>query len=513
MKDLLSSRSAAVSYADVLNQFADQDFITVAAGATCAYLGDERNLREFLIADEVAALLRRAGHIVTFLLIDDSMDPLNFRQLRVAVDKDPDLIERYKDWCGKPISHLPDPWGCHESYSAHFEAQLLDRLHHLGCYPTLVTTAKLYERGLYAPYVRLVLEQHDEILRFLGERFPDNKPDKLFWLLCPHCRYIHKTRILDVSAGRVIAHCEHCARTIEQAVAEVEGKLNWKLDCAVRWAVLKVDIEPFGNPYLEPQTGTYYLASELARRFFGGRVATAFPYGGVLMEKQWSYKLLDAMPKSMMREMMVTRPTSDIKISREMMVNLASRHKISADHTYLDFIKQLLPMWLLSSHDLTAAQRTMMAHGIAFGQNFLNSEVRLQLPSRAQFKDERADVLRGVLSLIEGVIAIRQESEIRWETFEVAIRSYLTDLGPQKKLVLQRVRFIVGQEHGLPVTRLLFVLPLDYLMMVEFIIALYLESPDAIIAIEAEARRAADENPAPDATFTANDGFNLRAIA
>jgi lysyl-tRNA synthetase class I len=105
----------ATTYAEVLSRYADQHAVTIATGATCAYLGDERNLREFLVADEIARWLRRAGHIVTFLLINDSMDALNFRQLRVAVNKDPALIERYQNWCGKPIAHLPDPWGCHES--------------------------------------------------------------------------------------------------------------------------------------------------------------------------------------------------------------------------------------------------------------------------------------------------------------------------------------------------------------------------------------------------------------
>src|SRR5688500_5040514 len=95
-------------YAELLNHFRHQQVVTVAAGATCAYLGDERNLREFLVADEAACWLRRAGQTVVFFLIDDSLDPLNYRQLRVAVKKDEKLIERFKGWCGKPIAHLPD---------------------------------------------------------------------------------------------------------------------------------------------------------------------------------------------------------------------------------------------------------------------------------------------------------------------------------------------------------------------------------------------------------------------
>src|SRR4028118_640731 len=132
---------SATPYSEALTQFASQEVVTIATGATCAYLGDERNLREFLVADETARCLRRAGHTVFFFLIDDSLDPLDFRQLRVAVNKDEELVERYKHWCGKPVAYLPDPWGCHDSYATHFEEELLDRLHRLNCYPTIVNTA------------------------------------------------------------------------------------------------------------------------------------------------------------------------------------------------------------------------------------------------------------------------------------------------------------------------------------------------------------------------------------
>ena len=43
------------SYGELLRQFQDQAVVTIAAGTTCGCLGDERNLREFLVADEAAA--------------------------------------------------------------------------------------------------------------------------------------------------------------------------------------------------------------------------------------------------------------------------------------------------------------------------------------------------------------------------------------------------------------------------------------------------------------------------
>ena len=472
-----SSRLEMTSYTEVLDRFADHHTITVAAGATCAFLGDERNLREFLVADEVARVLRRAGHIVQFLLIDDSLDPLNGRQLRVAVDKNPALIERFTPWCGKPISQIPDPWGCHESFAEHFEEELLARLHRLGCHPTLVSTAKLYERGRYAPFVRVVLEEHDAILAFLCERFPAYKPDKLFWLLCPQCRFLDETRVTGTGAGHVQFRCGRCACDDELPLENVEGKLNWKLDCAVRWVLLGVDIEPFGKSYLEPEAGSFFVAHELARRFFGlgERSVVPFQYGSVGMEKQWSLRLLETLPPEMLRALMINRPTTDFHISRDLIMMQASRHQVAPDLNFLDFVRQLLPVWLLTPEKLSPRQRDLVAHGVAFGNTFLETQTRLHLPTRTEVEGETPEVLRAVHALLWRIIALRENETLQGD-LEARIQEEVKEMGQLKGQALRRLRVLVGQQQGLPASRFLLSLPLGYLRTVEFLLALSLSN-------------------------------------
>lgn len=466
----------ASSYADVLTHFADKDLITIATGATCAYLGDERNLREFLVADEAARCLRRAGHTVMFFLIDDSLDPLNFRQLRVAVNKNEALIEKYKDWCGKPIGHLPDPWGCHDSYAAHFEEELLDRLHRLDCHPTLVTTAQLYQRGVYRPYVRLVLERQNEILAFLKEKFPSYTPDKLFWPICPHCRYIHHTKVESVDNDVVTIHCDSCSEDSKVPLDEVEGKLNWKLDCAVRWTLFNIDAEPFNKKYLEPQTGTFIIAQALCKEFFGGPTVAPLLYGSVEMKKELSYTLMESLPSSVLRGLLTEKPATDLNLTRDLIVTTASRHGVLPGLSYLDFIKQLLPMWLLTPEALTAAQRDLVASGIAFSQHILNTEMRLQLPKREVFTGESPAVIHEVRSLLREVIRVRDEENPDWEEFQALTRQIIDSMGSHKGQALHRLRIMVGQEQGMPAGRFLYVLPLDYLKVLEYICELFAQA-------------------------------------
>ena len=140
----------------------------------------------------------------------------------------------------------------------------------LGCSPTLVSTAELYKRGVYTPYVTTTLERYDEILKFLSDRFEEYQPEKLFWPLCPQCGYIDETRLETVRAGIVGFYCHRCERSVTIPFDQVTGKLNWKLDCAARWAHFQVDAEPFSKSYLEPKTGTFTIAQALSRKFFDG---------------------------------------------------------------------------------------------------------------------------------------------------------------------------------------------------------------------------------------------------
>jgi hypothetical protein len=462
------------SYGDVAAKLAQRNVVTIACGTTCAYLGDERNLREFLVADETARHLHRAGHTVISLLIDDGMDPLTFAQLRVAVNKDPVLIERYQHWCGKPIARLPDPWGCCASFADHFEQELLARLHHLDCHPTLVRTAMLYERGVYAPYVHEVLERSDEIMRFLGERFKHYQPQKLFWVLCPKCGYIDNTHITAIAHRTVTCYCARCGQTMVIGFDDLQGKLNWKLDCAVRWAILNIDAEAFSKAYLEPQTGTFPIAQALSQAFFGGNPVVPLHYGLVQMNKQFSLKLLAALPPTILRSMLVDHPAADIMLTRDLVVTVASRFEVLPHMTYLDFVKQVLPVWLLTPTTLSGEQRALVAHGVAFKKHFLNEDAQLSFPHRAVLEGTQPDVAHALHTLVCQTLELREQADMGAEQFQQRMHGVISALGQRKSPVLRRLRLIVGQQQGLPASRLLFLLPVEYLQMLAYMLHLYI---------------------------------------
>jgi len=245
----------------------------------------------------------------------------------------------------------------------------------------------------------------------------------------------------------------------------------------VRWALFKVDIEPFTKSYLEPETGSFAVAQGLSQEFFGGHPVHPLNYGLVKMENKFSYKLLESLPPAVLRSLMVERPAGDLNLTRDLTVTTASRHKVMPDLSYLDFTKQLLPMWVLTAHSLSAEQRDLVAHGIAFRKHFLDAGTQPHLPARVHFEKENPAVLGAVLSVLIQVISLR-ENNATWEEFEGPAKEAVNALGDCKKQALHFLRTIIGQKQGLPAARFLFALPLDYLQLLEYMLELHMYLQD-----------------------------------
>ncbi len=456
---------AFTSYNEILRRFEGQRVVTISTGTTCAYLGDERNLREFLVAAESARLLREAGHLVHFLMFDDSLDPLNARQLRVAVDKDPEMIAKWESQCGRPIAEIADPWGQHESFAAHFEARFLERLARLGAHPTLISTAKLYAQGSYRPYVENVLLNYEEIMRFLRASFPNYNPQKLFQPICPDCGYMDATEVRSPGAETVF-HCVRCERHYVVSSSTIRGKLSWKLDHAAKWAMYSVDTEPFNLAYLEPREGSFVVARALGREFFGAPSVVPIRYGIVTMPRDLSGKLLSALPTEALRSLMTERWKSELDITADRIRLEASRHQVAPGVSFTDAVKQLVPTWLLRPQSLTPAEREIVAAGTAFATFFGTTKLDVRLPSGAAMAQESPETLAKVGEFLESVHTIRLESGADYEAFDPRIKSLMETLGEAQKETVACVRRLVGQEKGLPTRRLLFHIPAEYLRLV-----------------------------------------------
>jgi hypothetical protein len=84
--------------------------------------------------------------------------------------------------------------------------------------------------------------------------------------------------------------------------------------------------------------------------------------------------------------------------------------------------------------------------------------------------------LAALHSLLSDLLQLRERCGQSWEHYQSSVATLMASLGPYKGAVLRRLRHIVGQEHGISATRLLFLLPLAYLELLTYVIELYLAS-------------------------------------
>lgn len=460
------------SRTEVVSHLEGKPIVTVAAGTTCGSLGDERNLREFLVADDVVRELRNRGVTVHFLLFDDNLDELTEAQLRVAVEKNETLFERFKPFCGKPICSVPDPFGCHESLSKHFEEKLLERLHKLRCYPTLIRQEDMYRSGMYQPYLQQVLRHAGEINAYIAEQFDGYQPESLFYVICPICGYIDGTSIELIANDFVNCSCGRCGHFTEIPLGNLRGKFNYKLDCAIRWKLMAVDAETFGKPYMEPRSGSYYVSQGIAKRFFEGSTVWPLTYGQVKVSRDVSYRLIESLPPELLREMMLERPFADIVLTRDRALLVASRVEIEDGLSYLEVVKQRVPAWLLNPMSLNAERRELLESALNFAVHILNKPLEWALPASDMFEGESEEVLMSCRRIVREALALRRTLGDDWEAFRTAAKQMMKTLGPLRHPTLHRLRTITRQTHGVPASKFLFHLPVPYLELVHYILML-----------------------------------------
>ena len=134
--------------------------ITCASGASPSgpiHLG---NLREFLTVHFVAEEIRRRGIAVRHLHSWDDYD--RFRKVPAGVDP------AWDEHIGRPLSAVPDPWGCHDSWAAHFKAPLQDALREMGVEMEEVSQTEEYRAGAYREQILTAVRRRDDIERVLA---------------------------------------------------------------------------------------------------------------------------------------------------------------------------------------------------------------------------------------------------------------------------------------------------------------------------------------------------------
>ena len=176
---------------------------------------------------------------------------------------------------GRPYTDVPDPFGCCDSYGAHFTELLERAAAAVGVPVDVVSNTELYECGEFDDAVRHVLENRETAREVLAE-FQDKADEEYvpFFPQCSECGHLTETVTdVDLESGTVEYVCadvdagddviEGCGN--EGTATFREGKLPWRFEWPAQWRVLGVDVEPFGKDHAE---GSWPSGEAVAREVF-----------------------------------------------------------------------------------------------------------------------------------------------------------------------------------------------------------------------------------------------------
>jgi lysyl-tRNA synthetase class 1 len=160
-----------------------------------------------------------------------------------------------KEFLGRPLTQVPDPFGTHASFGAHNNARLRAFLDSFGFEYEFASSSDYYVSGRFDDALLHVLAKHDEIVEIIRPTLGPERRATYSPILPLHPRtgIVMQVPIerVDVAHGTVTWTDPETGTRYETAVTGGSAKLQWKADWAMRWYALDVDYEMSGKDLID----------------------------------------------------------------------------------------------------------------------------------------------------------------------------------------------------------------------------------------------------------------------
>ena len=242
------------------------------------------NLRELMVPHLVADEVRRGEAPCRHILSWDDYDRLR----RVPAG----LPAEFNEYIGRPLTAVPDPCGEHENWAEHFKEPLRESLARLGIRVTEISQTHMYTSGAYTAQIVTAMRRRADIdavlARYRTRRGADDDEDEpqaaAYYPFRPYCATCGRddTTVtgFDDQTTEITYTCACGAAHGPTPIAQVAGKLAWKVDWPMRWAYEHVTFEPAGVDHSSPGS-SFTVGGELVSAIFGGEMPLHFQYAFV----------------------------------------------------------------------------------------------------------------------------------------------------------------------------------------------------------------------------------------
>ena len=198
-----------------------------------------------------------------------ALETLGYKSELIAYSDDFDGLRKVpsgfpswlKDYISHPVSRIPDPFDCHQSYAGHVGSLLRESLDKLGIQYTFQSGTEAYSSGRLDGQIRAILSHSTPIGKKINELVGQSKYEAAlpYTPVCKNCERIYVTQALSFNPKKDAIHykCEGtklgekfvkgCGYEGDAKISDGEGKLMWKVEFAARWAAFDIRFEAYGK--------------------------------------------------------------------------------------------------------------------------------------------------------------------------------------------------------------------------------------------------------------------------
>jgi lysyl-tRNA synthetase class 1 len=229
------------------------DMVRTEMGIAASGFPHIGNLSDAARSYVVTLALREQGYNSELIAFADDKDGL--RKVPAGLPKS------LEEHLGRPVTDIPDIYGCHKSYGEHMALLLREAMDQCGIEYKFISGTEVYRKGLFNKEIETILlnaKKVGEIVREeVGqEKFLEALP---YFAVCENCGRIYTTKALEFlpKESKILYVCEGmevkgrwlegCGHKGEVDYRKGEGKLSWKGEFAVRWKALGIKFEAFGK--------------------------------------------------------------------------------------------------------------------------------------------------------------------------------------------------------------------------------------------------------------------------
>src|SRR5215469_4075932 len=224
------------------------------------------------------SMVRHAFRVLTedkfktrLIAFSDDMDGL-----RKVPDNIPNK-ELVAQHLGKPLTHVPDPFGTHDSFAEHNNARLRAFLDQFGFDYEFMSSTACYTSGRFDEALLTVLRHFEQVMEVMLPSLREERAQTYspFLPIDPQTGIVLQVPVIghDAKAGTITYEHPERGGRVTTLVTDGRCKLQWKPDWAMRWVALGVDYEMAGKDLID----SVKLSGEICRAL-GGSPPEGFNY-------------------------------------------------------------------------------------------------------------------------------------------------------------------------------------------------------------------------------------------